>query len=77
MVIHNLNVHRTLFRPHEAHAVLVVNAYAVLPGAVSFQCFEPIARRDAQIIESTSSVQHRQLAQGWRLDISETFDTLA
>lgn len=36
--------------PHKAHAPLVVDAYAPLPGTVTFQCLQPIVRRDTQIL---------------------------
>lgn len=55
--------------PAEADAPLVVDADAVLTTPIAFQRFQPIGRRDTQILETGSGIEHAQLASGNRLDI--------
>jgi hypothetical protein len=69
VVIHYLNVSRTLDRPHEAHAPLIIDADTVLPFAVALQGFEPITGRGCQIQQNVRRVQLVQFAPGHRLDI--------
>ena len=58
VVINNLNaVGVTAFQPHKTHTPLVINAYAVLATAVAFQCFQHIARRQAQEIQRCRGIQ--------------------
>jgi len=54
--------------PLKANAVLVVDTDAVLSQPVTFQRFETIGRRCAQIVEILGIVQHAQLAACHRLD---------
>jgi hypothetical protein len=56
VVIHYLNISRTLRRPHKAHAPLIIDADAVLPFAVPLQGFEPIARWGRQIEQNVRRV---------------------
>jgi hypothetical protein len=44
MVINNLDIFWPLACPNKAHAKLVVNANAVLPGTIMFQCLQSITR---------------------------------
>lgn len=55
--------------PAEADAPLIVDADAVLTTPIAFQRFQPIGRRDTQILETGSGIEHAQLASGDRLDI--------
>jgi len=57
VVVHNLNVYRTAFRPAEAHAKLVVHADAVLPGTATFQRLQTVARRCTQKIQRFSRIE--------------------
>jgi len=50
----------------EADPELVVDANAVLSGAVAFQAFEAIARGDAQLAEFSHPIELCQLASGHR-----------
>jgi len=50
VVIHDLDLIGSGIRPHEADAVLVVNANAVLAFSISDQSFEPIAGRNSQLV---------------------------
>lgn len=77
VIVHDLNVQRAFRCPQEADAELIVNADAMLSGALSFQSFQPIARRYAEIIESSGPVQHCQLAHGNGFDVRKAFDAFA
>jgi len=50
--------------PNEADAVLVIDADAVLAFAVTFECFEVIARRATQVVQFDRSIQHVELSTG-------------
>ena len=73
MIIHNLDVVRVTPAPLETHTPLFIDANAVLPGTVAAQLFQAVGRRDAQIVERDSVIQHPQFAQcdllniGWQL----------
>ena len=56
-------------RPPEADAPLIVHADAVLPASVAPELLEPVARRDAEVVESHGRVELPQLAQGDPLHI--------
>src|SRR5437899_2348957 len=49
VIVDNLDLLRVAVLPPKADAPLVVDANAVLTLSVTAQCFEPIARRDAQV----------------------------
>jgi hypothetical protein len=51
MVVHNLYIFRTNSRPAKAHPELVVYSNAVLSGAIPFEFFKAIARRDTKILK--------------------------
>jgi len=55
--------------PSEADAPLIVDPDAVLAFALTLQGFEPIGRRNAQIIQHGGVPQHAQLAPCHGLDI--------
>ena len=55
--------------PDEADAPLVVDPDAVLACALPPQRFQPICRRNAQVIEAVRSVEHPQLPSGERLNL--------
>ena len=57
MIINNLNQFRTRVRPCEADAVLIVDAHTVLSCAITAERFQPVARRDAQFLESAYGVE--------------------
>src|SRR3989338_7680705 len=49
-VVDYLDHIRAVARPHKTDAPLIVDADAVLPFSIIFQCFEPIGRRHLRII---------------------------
>jgi hypothetical protein len=50
MVIHDLDIYWPGLRPGEANPPLVVDADAVLPGAVAPQQFQAVARRGSEVV---------------------------
>ena len=48
--------------PHETDAPLVIDADAVLPGALPRKRFKSVRWRDAQVVQAPSGVEHPQLA---------------
>jgi len=69
MIIHNLDVKRIFALPAEAEPPLVIDAEAVLAGAVSFQGFQPVAGRQHQVAQFPRAVQLRQLPKGNALNL--------
>ncbi len=65
MVINDFNGFRASIRPEEAQAELVVDADAVLTGAIASQGFQLVAWRD--IGTSGSPAQHRSAARNGRV----------
>ncbi len=60
--------------PDKAHAPLVVDADAVLPLSVAQQRLQAVARRNAQVVQRRSPIQHGQLAQGSGFDVGPALD---
>jgi hypothetical protein len=77
MVVHNLYMMRSVFSPNEAYSELVINTDAVLTGSITFQCLESISRRNEQITQSFSAVQHCQLPHGCRFNTDKSTDPSA
>jgi hypothetical protein len=51
VIVGDLNVMRAIDFPHEANAVLVIDANTVLPGPISLQRLQSVSGRSAQIIQ--------------------------
>jgi hypothetical protein len=47
--------------PSEADAPLLVDPYAVLPGAIAPKCFEAVAGRRPQVFQARCCIQHIEL----------------
>ena len=77
MIIHNFHLVWAILPPHEAHAPLIVDANALLPCPITRQCFQPIARWHAQVIQPGGDLQLLQLAQRGTLDVDLPFDATA
>jgi len=71
MVIDNLDIGGAAIRPDKAHTPLIVNANAVLTGAIPFQGFQSIAWRGTQKLQRLRGSQLRQLALGHVLECPE------
>ncbi len=63
MIICDLNVMRSVRFPHEADAILIVDANAVLSPAIAAEPLQPVSRRDPEIGQCPRSVQHQKLSQ--------------
>jgi hypothetical protein len=48
--------------PLKTDTPLIVDPYRVLTSAVGSQCFKPIARRNAEVVEDTCLIQQAELA---------------
>ena len=73
MVVNYLNSTRAISCPYKTDAPLIVNANAVLPFSIVFQCFEPIGRRNSQVIQHLRFVQHEQFSQSDLLNFARQF----
>lgn len=62
MVIHDLNVIRIAIKPYEANPSLVVDADAVLTGAISLQRFEAVAGKYSQVVQVAGLIEQPQFA---------------
>jgi len=71
MVIDNLDIGGAAIRPDKAHTPLIVDANAVLTGAIPFQGFQSIAWRGTQKLQRLRGSQLRQLALGHVLERPE------
>jgi hypothetical protein len=76
MVIYDLNILRTLFRPYKAHAEPIVYPDAVLPGSPALWGFQSVARWNLQVFELPRAIEHGQFAHSHGLNVHETPDTL-
>jgi hypothetical protein len=61
VIVNDLDVLSAIVSPNEANPPLSVDADAVLPLAIVFECFESVARRNFQVIENFGPVQLSQL----------------
>jgi len=57
MIIDDLNVEGIPFFPSETYSLLVIDADAVLPGAVAFQRLQAVAGRYPQILQAASAME--------------------
>jgi hypothetical protein len=69
MIIHNFNVVRVFAVPAEANAPLVVDAYAVLSGAIAFQGFQAVAGWQGLVAQFARAIKLRELSQGHALNL--------
>jgi hypothetical protein len=62
--------------PHKTDTPLVVDAYTVLPRAVTFQLMKSVARRHSQIRQTFGRVQHQKLSPRWLLNVHKLTNIL-
>lgn len=74
MIVHNLYVECRAFLEAEADAPLVVNAYAPLAFTVALEWFQPVVRRDAQVVDTSRDVKLGQLSKRHTLNVCESAD---
>src|SRR5215207_9241658 len=69
MVVDDLDILGSSIDPAEADAPLIVDADRVLALAIPLQGFEPVSRRDFQILQPACDVEQAELPQGRILKI--------
>ncbi len=72
MVIYNCDFGRPRCRPSEHNAPLVVDADGMLPGAIAFEGFEPVAGRHGHILQRTGPVELQKFSQGDAVNCRKT-----
>src|SRR5262245_62968550 len=72
VVVDDFDIGGPLLGPGETDAPLVVDPDRMLSAAVSRECFEPVCRRRAQVVEAARIVKHIELAQCRFLDAAES-----
>jgi hypothetical protein len=77
MVIHNLDILSTSTRPAEAHAELIINAYAVLAGTIASQGFQSVARRHTEVFQSPRDLELPKFSARYNSDAGKSFNPLA
>jgi hypothetical protein len=71
VVFGDFDIMGAILFPGKADSVLIVDPYAVLPGAISVQGFQPIAGRDQKIRQGSCIVQGKQAPLPHRSNIRE------
>lgn len=61
MIVRYLDIVCISFKPAEADTPLVVDADAMLTSAIANEAFQPICRRDAQIVQAFRDIELNQL----------------
>jgi len=63
MVVNDLNLRCVTDAPSKADAPLVVDANAVLAGPIALELLEPVARRNAEIVQGFGGVDGDEFAE--------------
>jgi len=74
VVIYNFYIFCTLTYPVKAYPPLIVDANAVLTGTITPECFEMIAWRHLQVIESNRDIELAKFASRNLANIRESFN---
>ena len=69
MRIDDLDVQGIAVFPAKANSPLIVNANAVLTGAVALELFEPVARRHAKVVDRVSGIDRDELSEHRALEL--------
>ena len=77
MVVNYLHILGALRTPDKANSPLIVDADAVLPLSISFQSFQLIAWRRAQVIKNRGPIKLLQLSKRRALNIDPATHTSA
>jgi len=64
MVVDNFNLKDMAIIPAETNPPLFIHSNAVLSFPITLETFEPVRRRNTEIIQTFGSIQHRKLAKG-------------
>lgn len=60
MIVYYFNFECITGPPHEADSELIIHADAVLSFPVSFERFQPVARRHAEVLQCLCTMKHPQ-----------------
>ena len=69
MIVDDLDLPSVAITPDKADTPLLVDANAMVPKSVATKSFQPVARRDSQIIKATSRIDCKQPGTGPLLDL--------
>lgn len=72
MVIDDFNVTDVAFAPDKTNPPLIVNSDAVLAGPITFECLEPVAGRNAKILQPFGGMKIEELTPCHALDRAES-----
>jgi hypothetical protein len=76
MVIHNLDVLSASLCPAEAHAELIINAYAVLAGPITSQGLQSVAWRNTEVFQSPRDLKLPKFSARYDSDAGKPFNPL-
>lgn len=68
MIVGDFDVPRAVVSPMKADPPLAVDPDAVLPMPIAGKLFEPVAGRDAKIVQVLRAIENLQLSLGLRLE---------
>ena len=71
VIVHNLDIVRTIVLPHETDKPLFIDTNAVLTAPITPELFQLITGRHPQSIQLHRSLHHQQLASGYPFNILE------
>jgi hypothetical protein len=77
VVIDDFHIVGTIVSPHKTDPPLIVDTDAVLPGPISSQGFQAIARGNPKILQARRHCQLSELAQRCPLNVDPTSNALA
>jgi hypothetical protein len=69
VIIDDLNVVRATVAPDEADSPLLIDSYAVLSLSVSHESFQAVSRRDTEVFNAHTAIQHPQFPKGRLLKV--------
>ncbi len=70
MIVNDFDVMSVVvFRPNKADPELIVNPNTMLTLPVVLESFKPIGRRNPQIVQPCSSIEHPELPESNELDV--------
>jgi hypothetical protein len=72
VVVHDLDILRSAVSPEKAHAELVVDPRAPLPGSITIERFKLVSRRGEHVMDAKGKIQLFQFAQRRSLNVHET-----
>jgi hypothetical protein len=72
VIIHDFDFVRIAAAPYEAESPLIVDADAVLAGAVALEPLQSISGRNAKVLQPLCCMKVEQLAPGHALDCPES-----